>query len=510
MTRRLTALCLALVLSITLSACWESEPEPDDAFWGDDPTQSDETPEKPPVQIAVFTLPCLSGQTLDPVTCIDGVQQTVGALLYEGLFALDDTFTPQPVLCESYQYNAATLTYTFTLCSGVTFSDGSTLTAADVLATYRRAAESERYGARFAQVTAMRAVSTTALTVTLARANEAFPALLDIPIVKSGTEKNLVPAGTGPYYYVTDAGGEPALLASPSWRGGALPLSRIALSAVKDNDTALSLFATHTVHLLRLDPTGTGVRTVGGAVQLTSVPTTVMQFLGFNVHRAPLANGAVRRAMSGMLDRATMTSSLLSGHGAPAQFPVSPLSSAYPRGSEFRMSAKDYAAALEGAGVTASRPRSLTLLVNEENSFKRAIAESVCTQLSTDALTVSVRALPWEDYLAALESGSFDLYLGETRLSADWNAGALLETDGALNFGGYEEETLAAHHAAFLATGSAAYFAAFANETPFAPLLFKSEAILTPTGLVEGVTPSPSNVFAGLEGWIFHLSDTTE
>lgn len=148
--------------------------------------------------------------------------------------------------------------------------------------------------------------------------------------------------------------------------------------------------------------------------------------------------------------------------------------------------------------------------MNEENSFKRAIAESVCTQLSTDALTVSVRALPWEDYLAALESGSFDLYLGETRLSADWNAGALLETDGALNFGGYEEETLAAHHAAFLATGSAAYFAAFANETPFAPLLFKSEAILTPTGLVEGVTPSPSNVFAGLEGWIFHLSDTTE
>lgn len=141
MTRRLTALALALVLALSLTGCWEAEPEPDD-FWNDDlPSPSEEEPQREPAQISDFTLPYLSGQTFDPVTCIDGVQQTVGALLYEPLFTLDNSFAPQPVLCEHSSCDAQALTWTFALRSAV-FSDGTALTANDVLAAYRRAAES--------------------------------------------------------------------------------------------------------------------------------------------------------------------------------------------------------------------------------------------------------------------------------------------------------------------------------------------------------------------------------
>ena len=157
MTRRLTALALALVLALSLTGCWEAEPEPEpDDFWNDDlPSPSEEEPQRAPAQISDFTLPYLSGQTFDPVTCIDGVQQTVGALLYEPLFTLDASFTPQPVLCEHSSYDAQALTWTFALRSAV-FSDGTALTANDVLAAYRRAAESARYGARFANVASMK------------------------------------------------------------------------------------------------------------------------------------------------------------------------------------------------------------------------------------------------------------------------------------------------------------------------------------------------------------------
>ena len=78
---------------------------------------------------AVFALPYLEGQPLNPLTCPDGVQQTVASLLYEGLFRLDQTFTPQPLLCASYTYDSETLTYKLTLRDGVVFSDGSPLTA---------------------------------------------------------------------------------------------------------------------------------------------------------------------------------------------------------------------------------------------------------------------------------------------------------------------------------------------------------------------------------------------
>ena len=118
------------------------------------------------------------------MTCIDGVQQTVGALLYEPLFTLDASFTPQPVLCERSSCDAQALTWTFALRSAV-FSDGTALTANDVLAAYRRAAESARYGARFANVASMKAQDAHTLIVTLTQANGSFPALLDVPTLKA-------------------------------------------------------------------------------------------------------------------------------------------------------------------------------------------------------------------------------------------------------------------------------------------------------------------------------------
>lgn len=476
MTRRLTALALALVLALSLTGCWEAEPEPDD-FWGDElPPEEQETSRREPAQISDFTLPYLSGQTFDPVTCIDGVQQTVGALLYEPLFTLDNSFAPQPVLCEHSSCDAQALTWTFALRSAV-FSDGTALTANDVLAAYRRAAESARYGARFANVASMKAQDAHTLIVTLTQANGSFPALLDIPIVKAGTENDLVPLGTGPYVYTTAADGA-ALTVNPHWQGSSLPLERIALAAVKDNDTALSRFASRSVHFLCLDPTGTGARTVGGAVESTDVPTAAMQYLGFNLSRTPLNDAAVRRAMSGVIDRGTLVSSLLSGHGTAAQLPIAPQDADYPKTYEYRTTAEEYAAALETAGVTA-------------------------------ALTVTVRELPWGEYAAALEAGSFDLYLGEVRLTADWDAGVLLDAGGALNYGGFVSEQLSGLNDAFLLGGNASaerYVKGFAEETPFAPLLFKSKTVLTPSGLVDGMTPTASDPFYGFADWRFHLS----
>jgi len=213
----------ALTLALSLSGCWSGDVSDDSSgdFWEETPpveadTSSTLTP------ITSFALPYLQGVTLDPITCPDGMQQTLGALLYEGLFVLDESFAPQNVLCSRYEHNDDCTSYTFYLRDGVSFSDGSILTASDVLATLRRAQESERYSARFANVASMRA-SNGALIVNLTRADSAFPALFDIPIVKSGSEKNTVPLGTGPYLFVTADDGVKLL------RAGALDEIRAVL-----------------------------------------------------------------------------------------------------------------------------------------------------------------------------------------------------------------------------------------------------------------------------------------
>ena len=402
MKRRLSALLCALTLALSLSGCWSGDVSDDSSgdFWEETPpveadTSSTLTP------ITSFALPYLQGVTLDPITCPDGMQQTLGALLYEGLLVLDESFAPQNVLCSRYEHNDDCTSYTFYLRDGVSFSDGSILTASDVLATLRRAQESERYSARFANVASMRA-SNGALIVNLTRADSTFPALLDIPIVKSGSEKNTVPLGTGPYLFVTDSDGA-CLKQNPDWRSdGTLPFERIELRAVKDADTASYLFSSREVHLLSADLTSSTGDLRSADTALTDYATANMIYLGFNTQRAPLSDASLRSALAGAIDRATITTGYLAGHAEAARFPLSPHSSLYPTEMASTLASPDLAAALESAGVTESRPRTVTILVSESDSFKVSIADYLSRTLSTDVLTVSVRSLPWSDYLTAL------------------------------------------------------------------------------------------------------------
>ena len=485
MKRRLSALLCALTLALSLSGCWSGDVSDDSSgdFWEETPpveadTSSTLTP------ITSFALPYLQGVTLDPITCPDGMQQTLGALLYEGLFVLDESFAPQNVLCSRYEHNDDCTSYTFYLRDGVSFSDGSSLMASDVLATLRRAQESERYSARFANVASMRA-SNGALIVNLTRADSAFPALLDIPIVKSGSEKNTVPLGTGPYLFVTDSDGA-CLKQNPDWRSdGTLPFERIDLRAVKDADTASYLFSSREVHLLSADLTSSTGDLRSADTALTDYATANMIYLGFNTQRAPLSDAA--------------------------RFPLSPHSSLYPTEMASTLASPDLAAALESAGVTESRPRTVTILVSESDSFKVSIADYLSRTLSTDVLTVSVRSLPWSDYLTALQNGNFDLYLGEVRLTANWDISSLARTGGALNYGRYADAQCNTLLDAFSLNETdqtaRALYRYLAQSAPIAPIAFKTASVLTPSGLIDGLNPTVSSPFYGIEGWTVHLSE---
>ena len=503
--KKLCALFLALAMALSLCSCWEEDEKTDD-FWNEELPLEEEPPQQQTARISAFALPYLSNQTLDPVTCVDGIQQAVGALLYEGLFALDETFSVQNVLCRDYTYDAEKHAYTFSLRENVTFSDGSLLSVTDVLSAYRRAAGSERYAARFENVASMHIVNG-ALVVTLNKDNSAFPALLDIPIVKSGSEKNLVPLGTGPYLFLTDNEGACLVRNGDWWRSSALPLDRIALVPARDNSTGSSLFSSYDTHLLVSDLTAAGSDGSFGSVDLFDADSAAMLYLGFNTRHAPLKSSALRCAMSTAFDRDVIVSTLLSGHARATRFPISPRAALYP--DDLSAPAASYAQALSDERVTDAHPKELTLLVNEESSFRCSVAEHLCRRLSVGALSVTLRAVPWEDYLKALETGDFDLYLGEARLTADWNAATLIGTGGKLNYGGYTDPESDRLLAAFLSdentTTAQAYLRYFAASAPIAPICFKSVSTQIPAGLAEGLTPTAQNPFYNFENWTFHL-----
>ena len=237
----------------------------------------------------------------------------------------------------------------------------------------------------------------------------------------------------------------------------------------------------------------------------------VYNFLGLSVGTIiSQMDSAARRALGLGINRETLVSAVLSGHARAAQFPVSPVSPLYPAELESLYSYDDFAAAMEAAGLNTGRTRTVTLLVNQENTFKVSAAEHIAQALSDFDLQIQVEALPWEEYAAALAAGNFDLYYGEVRLPANWDLSALVGTGGSLNYGGWAdpqtEQLLAACAAAEDRAAALSDLCAYLQQqAPILPLCFKSSSVLYQTGAVSGLTPTAAEPFYDLPSCQIHL-----
>ena len=511
----LSALCLLLLPAFLLSGCWQADSaEPDEPNQITELIPEKETASTPaaPLLPKQFSLAYMPDQSLDPVTCPDGMQQTVASLLYEGLFRLGPDLEPEYSLCESYTCDEAFLTYTFTLRSGILFSDGSPLTAADVKASLVRAKTSARYGSRLANIRSVSA-GENSVTVTLSSPNSALPALLDIPVVKSGTETLTAPIGTGPYFFSPENTAPCLAVNQLWWRGSGQPLDRISLVEAADRSTMLYRFTSRDVQLAAADLTGPEAYNLSGSISYQDANTTVLQYLGCNITRAPMNKAAFRYALNCGINREHIVSAFLSGHGLAAQFPLSPVSSLYPHQLEQPYSLDTFTAALAQSEYFLEGP--LTLLVNAENSFKVSIAEYLAESFTDAGIPVEVRALAWEEYAAALAAGNFDLYYGEVRLSADWDLSALLEDGGAVNFGGW----VSTQTASLLDTYAAAADREEAMEAicvhlqkfaPILPICFKSSSVLLQADVVDGLISTAAEPFYNLQSCTVSLQNSTK
>lgn len=515
--KRCIAALLAALMLLPLVGCsnWDEELYADDPLSELSKYYAKDEEEETPVP-TTFTLPCLSGESVDPITCGDGVCLTLSALLYEPLYRLTPEFETERVLARSESYDAESFTYTIQLRSGVRFSDGTSLTAQDVADTLTRAMTSARYAARLVDVVDVRAVDSSTLTIRLSSDRRTLTSLLDIPIVKSGTETVDFPTGTGPYAKVD---GQDTLRQNENWwRSVTLPFDEIDLLAYKNEEAAAYGFAANDVHLLAYDMTGTESDVASTSGSCTDTDTTILQFLGFNTNRRLFQDENVRRAISMTVNRTTIVSAYMVGHGVETQFPINPASALYPQSLEQSYTAEDCTAAMEAVGMADGEwYYNMTLLVNSESSFKMAAVQEIAAALEQYDFKVTIKALPWEQYLTALAEGSFDMYYGECKLTADWDITQLVGTGGTLNYGGYSDQILDIQLAACLSADEErrgetleALCRRLQTYAPIIPVCFKRTSVLLPYDLVDTITPTATDPFYGLENWTVHWTSEDE
>lgn len=508
--KRWTALLLTLVLALGLAACGEPVALPT-------PTPTPEVT-APPGEEQVFALGYDPADTLHPITGSSGMNLELAPLVYEGLFELDNEFQVRPVLAKSAEADESGLVWTVTVREDAVFSDGTPLTAAHVVSSLKLAKKSGFYSARLSEVASVKEKNG-AVVITLTAPNGNLPALLDIPIVMevamAGPE-DVPPLGTGRYRYMTVEDGL-CLMANSNRAGWEnLPWLTIPLRAVESVEGKVNAFDSGEISAVSADFTAPYTLGYSCSYEVCDYPTTNLIYVGFQTGKGPCQSAEVRKACSIAFDREGIVSSLLTGKGDAACLPVHPNHESYdadpgrltadPEGARELLLSAGYKLKDDGLLYQGKTPLALTVAVNRDSGVKVALAENLAESLTALGITVTVKTLIWTDYLKALETGDFDLYIGEIRMTGDFDTTRLLT--GTLNYGKWVSEEAPALLAEWKAAQGENRTAAVSclwelleAEMPIAPLCFKRDSLLVRWGTVSGLSPTRGDLFHDMEGW---------
>ena len=505
---------LAALLAVLLAGCAGTRDVAQSTLMPPETTAAETRAASKTTQTGTFTLACNSSAGVNPFSCTDLTNRTLLSLAYESLYRVSSDFEAVPYLCSAYTASGDGRTHTFRIQSGAKFSDGSAVTAADAAASLKAAMGSAFYGSRLSHVTGVSAASDGALVLTTDAACGSLPLLLDIPIVKAGTEKDASPIGSGPY--LVNLSSLRLTRSKGWWQTSAPVVDRDAIPLVEEDspDALRDDFELGRVSLVCADPNAGASAAYHSDFELWNNNTTVMQYIGFNRNSPVFAYEPIRASVSRALDRDAIVSGPAGGYAVAAALPASPYCAAYDKtlASQFGYSADAFSAAMaaseisdkDGDGVldvfTDSGTQALrgTMIVCSTSSERVAAAKAAAAQLNAVGFDITVSPLGADAFAKALQEGSFDLYYGETRLSADFDLTPFFAADGSLSYGGTADQAAELLCAKMRENAGNAYelHRDVMERGLLCPVLFKTYAIYSARGAVTGLAPCLDCVFS--------------
>jgi len=141
-------------------------------------------------------LPYFKAEPLHPYKAASLVNIQLAALLYDGLFTLDTSYNPEPVIASDYTKD--TLSVTVNIKSGLLFSDGTPLTAEDVVYSFKQAQASPAYAARLANFASAKKTGAAGVVFALKTPSPYAVNCLTYPVIKDNDTAD-TPVGSGRY-----------------------------------------------------------------------------------------------------------------------------------------------------------------------------------------------------------------------------------------------------------------------------------------------------------------------
>ena len=480
----------------------------------------------------VFSLNYDPDAPLNPIRAESSANMQFWSLLYDSVFTLDEDFNVsseivREIRTEDYQW------WVFDLNTDICFSDGTPLTAQDVAYSIQRAQQTSYYRERLSIIYGVSAMGTDCFAVSTYYADSQFPALLNIPIIKSGDYFEDAPLGSGPYKL--NAAGNALIPNTENRHARELPVNIIYLRDFMDTSARITAFEDASIDIVTNDPTGMYNLGYGSGSEKRYYDTTNMHFLGFNMRSMYFQFFRARYAVGFAVDREQIVNGLMGGCGVAATLPVHPRSSLYDSSyaASLEYDPTKSAALFEAAGVgDLDNDGALEILVtgivveldikfivNNDSTVKVAAARQICQQLNDMGITTTLWELSWDDYIQALESGDYDMYYGEVRLGADWDLSYLFRLpesreDVGRNYAQCADEAYCEQYASYLAAPESERYDAFQKICRYiteggaiTPICFERREILTHRGVVSGLSATQFDLFHDFTDWTLHLEN---
>ena len=529
--QKITALCAASALSLSLSGCGafslsaeersELENEEPEVIIGQSIGQ-----ELAPTYAAdhIFSLNCVSDAAYNPYITTSAWNKVAAMLVYEPLIELDETFSAQPNLITAWETEDGQ-TWIFHVDTTRVFHDGGAMTAMDAAYTMQIAMnyEASPYYTRFRNVREVYTIDEDSFEVILKQTDYRFCQLMNIPCVEYDTGFQDRPPGTGPYAF--SASGRYLTLFKQHPMADEMPLDTIHLKEYSAAVDILQAFEDSYIDLVINDPNGMSSLGYSSTNIIKYVNTSSMHYLGYNMYSAVFSQSIYRLMMTYAVDRNTIVSEVMKGAGSAAAVPVSPQSELYPTdlAQTLSWSPSTLETAIDSVGARdmdgdgylelAGMAYTIDFIVCSDSGTKVAAARSITKTLEDAGFRMNLRELSYDDYSEALKKGEYDIYYAEVRLCADWDLTLLLGMGEKLNFGDVRDQTLQDRLDSFLTCtdaelpeASRALYEYIGQNGFITPICFEKSEVLYHRGVLSGLTPTQDNVFYGIENWTVDLN----
>lgn len=396
-----------------------------------------------------LTLLYSASDSFNPYTAATDINRQLCRLIYEPLIKLDNDFNVHYSIAQSAETDGTVCTVTL---KDILFSDGSKLTADDVVYSYNAAKNSStEYAYKLYEVVSVAASGNNKVIFNLSKADPYFVNLLDFPIIKANSENRKnedgvlkPPIGAGRYAVSDDT---EKLTVNRKFSGSdSFSIKEIRLIDAPDSESVSHYAEIGAADIYYSDISDGKIVRMSG--KKLSINLNRLVYIAVNSSYGDLEKEELRQAISSGIDRSAVCRDGYYNNAIPAKGFYNPvwkpvksvqnIETQTNREITIENLEKIGYNSVDAAGVRKNQSGntlSFELLVNSENISRVTAAKLIASKLSEYGFKIRVAEKSFADYTASLASGNFQLCLAEVAITPNMDISSLIAEGGSAAYG---------------------------------------------------------------------------